>query len=239
MAYELAGQVAFVTGGTGELGGTLCQMLAEAGVRLFLPYRSPEHLERTLEGLPAGAEVRHLQADVTREEDVARAAALALQEYGQVDILCNLAGGYLPGRPLWETPPAAWDSLMDTNARSAYLTTAALLPHMIERNAGRIVSVSARVAFSRPPKSAAYSASKDAVALITEIVAKEVRDYNIRVNAVAPSIIDTEANRRAMPTADWTRWVSRREVAEVILFLCSERASGVRGAVVPVTGRVP
>jgi NAD(P)-dependent dehydrogenase (short-subunit alcohol dehydrogenase family) len=235
---ELAGKTAFLTGGTGALGGTLCQLLAEAGVRLFLTYRSREHLERTLEQLPGGCEVRYVPADVTNEDDVSRAATAALQEYGQVDILCNLAGGYLPGSPLWETPPAAWDSLMETNARSAYLTMRSLLPHMIERGTGKIVNVSAKLAFSRPPRLAAYAAAKDAVALITEIVAKEVRDYNICVNAVAPSVIDTEANRRAMPQADFAKWVSRREVAEVILFLCTERASGVRGAVIPLSGRM-
>jgi NAD(P)-dependent dehydrogenase (short-subunit alcohol dehydrogenase family) len=101
-----------------------------------------------------------------------------------------------------------------------------------------VVNVSARVAASRPPRTAAYAAAKEAVAVVTEIVAKEVRDYNIWVNAVAPSVIDTEANRRSQPTADFSRWVSRRQVAEVILFLCSQRASGVRGAVVPVYGRL-
>ncbi len=238
MKHELAGKIAFLTGGTGALGGTLSRLLAEAGARLFLTYRSREHLERTLEQLPSGCEVRHAPADVTRETAVARATEAALQEYGQVDILCNLAGGYLPGATLWETPPAAWDSLLDINARSAYLAMRALLPHMIERDAGKIVNVSAKLATSRPPRLAAYAAAKDAVALVTEIVAKELRDYNICVNAVAPSVIDTEANRRAMPQADFSRWVSKREVAEVILFLCGPRASGVRGAVIPVYGRM-
>jgi NAD(P)-dependent dehydrogenase (short-subunit alcohol dehydrogenase family) len=235
---EFDGRIALVTGGTGALGGTLCRLLAEAGARLFLTYRSPEHLEETLSQLPPGSEVRHAQADVTREEDVSRAVSAALQEYGQVDILCNLAGGYLPGSPLWETLPAAWDSLLDLNARSAYLMMRRALPHMIERGLGWVVNVSAKVAASRPPRTAAYAAAKDAVAVVTEIVAKEVRDYNIWVNAVAPSVIDTEANRISQPTADFSRWVSRRQVAEVILFLCSQRASGVRGAVVPVYGRL-
>jgi NAD(P)-dependent dehydrogenase (short-subunit alcohol dehydrogenase family) len=237
MTPDLAGKVAFLTGGTGALGRTLCRLLCGAGAKLFLTYRGPENLERTLEHLPPGSEVRHISADVTREEDVARAAALALQEYGQVDILCNLAGGYLPGKPLWETPPSVWDALMAINARSAYLAMRALLPHMIDRDAGRIVNVSAKVGLMRPPRLAAYAASKDAVAVLTEIVAKEVREYNICVNAVAPATIDTEANRRAMPTADVAKWVTRREVAEVILFLCSDSASGVRGAVIPISGR--
>lgn len=235
---ELAGRVAFVTGGTGALGRTLCPLLAEAGASLFLTWRSPEHLEETLGLLPQGAQVRHLRSDVTREAEVARAASAAVQEYGQVDILCHLAGGYLPGQPLWETPPQTWDALLETNARSAYLLMRALLPGMTERNLGWVVCVSAKTAASRPPKSAPYSAAKDAVALITEIVAKEVRDYNIWVNAVAPSVIDTPANRRSMPTADPARWVSPREVSEVILFLCSPRASGVRGATIPVYGRL-
>ena len=237
MATEFAGKVALVTGGTGALGSVLCQMLAEAGMRLVLPYRDPEKLEGLLGSLPKGCEVRHTAADVTREEDVERAVGLALQAWGRVDILCNLAGGYLPGRPLWETPPASWDALMGINARSAYLCMRAVLPGMIERASGRVVSVAAKVAAARPPNAAAYAASKDAVAILTEIVAKEVRDYNICVNAVAPSIIDTEANRRAMPAADPAKWVSRREVAEVILFLCSEKSSGIRGAVVPIYGR--
>jgi NAD(P)-dependent dehydrogenase (short-subunit alcohol dehydrogenase family) len=238
MTPELAGKVALLTGGTGALGATLCRRLAEAGAGLFLLYRHPEHLERTLSGLPGGSRVAHVQADATREEDASRAVERALQEYGQVDILCNLAGGFLPGATLWETLPQSWDSLLSVNARSAYLMMRSVLPHMIGRGWGRIVNVAARHAFSRPPRTAAYSASKDIVALITEIVAKELREYNICVNAVAPSVIDTEANRRAQPQADFAKWVSREEVAALILFLCSEGASGVRGATIPVYGRL-
>ncbi|MFH0808947.1 MAG: SDR family NAD(P)-dependent oxidoreductase [Pseudomonadota bacterium] len=231
-------KVAFLTGGTGALGATLCRIMAGAGVRLFLTYRDPSLLAATLEQLPAGSEARHSPADVTKEAEVSRTVAQAIEEYGRIDILCNLAGGFLPGAPLWQTSPTAWDALMDTNARSAYLTMRAVLPHMLERNEGKIVNVSARTAATRPPRQSAYAASKDAVALITEIVAKELHEYNICVNAVAPSIIDTPANRRAMPEADFSRWATREQVAEVILFLCSPRAEGVRGAVVPVNGRV-
>lgn len=237
--YDFSGKVALITGGTGALGATLCRLLAEAGASLFLTYRNPEQLQHALRLLPEGCGVQHLSADVTQESEVSRAVGQALQSYGQVDFLCNLAGGFWPGKPLWETPPEVFDSLWETNARSAYLMMRALMPHMIGRNAGKVVNVSARAALTqRAPKSAAYAASKDAVAVLTEIVAKEVRDYNICVNAVAPSIIDTEANRRAMPQADFSRWASREEVAEAVMFLCSDRSSGVRGAVVPVSGRV-
>jgi NAD(P)-dependent dehydrogenase (short-subunit alcohol dehydrogenase family) len=150
---------------------------------------------------------------------------------GGIDALLNIAGGFA-----WETldggAPATWDRLYRMNVTTAANACRAALPHLRASAAGRIVNVGANGALR------SYAASKAGVHRLTESLAEELKGGRITVNAVLPSIIDTPANRADMPNADPSLWVSPAELAAVMLFLASEAASAVTGALVPVTGRV-
>ncbi len=148
----------------------------------------------------------------------------------------NIAGGFR-----WEQIEdgdiATWDLLYNTNLRTAVNASRAALP-LLKRGAGRIVNIGAAGAVKAASGMGAYAASKSGVARLTEALAEELKDSGVTVNAVLPSIIDTPANRADMPTADFDRWVKPGQVADLIVFLLSERASAITGALVPITGRV-
>jgi len=160
----------------------------------------------------------------------------AIQDFKRIDVLCNIAGGFRMGRPVHETTDADWNFLMDLNARTVLHTARAVVPHMIAAGGGRIVNVGAFAAQKGAANMGAYIASKSAVMRLTETMAAELREKNINVNCVLPTIIDTPANRADMPKADPKRWVAPADLANVIVFLCSDEARAIHGATLPVTG---
>lgn len=174
--------------------------------------------------------------DLTDEQAMATAAARIEGELGRLDGLVNIAGGFT-----WETVSdgsvATWDRLYQMNLRTALVTSRALLP-LLRVNGGAIVNIGAAAAVKAAAGMGAYAASKAGVARLTEALAEELKDEGVRVNAILPSILDTPANRKDMPDADFSRWVSAGQLAEVIAFLLSPAATPITGALIPVTGRV-
>lgn len=181
--------------------------------------------------------VSHAEAavDLNEADQVASAMARAVEVSGPIDGLVNVAGGFA-----WETVAdgsvETWDRLYRMNVRSALIACQAALPHLA--SAASIVTIGAGAAAKAGMGMGAYAASKSGVARLTEALAEELKVQGVRVNAVLPSIIDTPANRADMPDADVSTWVTGDEIAEVIRFLLSPEASGVTGALVPVSGRV-
>lgn len=159
-----------------------------------------------------------------------------LERHGRVDVLCNIAGAFRMGKPLHESTDEDWDFLFDANAKTVLKMSRAVVPSMIRNGGGKIVNVGAYAALKGAAQMGAYVASKSAVIRITETMAAELRDKNINVNCVLPSIIDTPENRAAMPKADPGRWVSPQDLAAVIVFLASDAARAIHGAAIPVTG---
>lgn len=151
-------------------------------------------------------------------------------------VLCNVAGGFTMGTPVHETADEIWARMLDLNVNTLLHASRALVPRMLETGFGKIVNVAAASATSGKAQMGAYVAAKSGVARITETLSQELRGKGINVNAVAPSIIDTPANRAAMPDADPTQWVSARDLAHVIRFLASDEAVAVHGVVMPVVG---
>lgn len=226
----MKGRKLIVTGGFGALGRTVVARARQAGASVGVI----DHGSAAPEGFVAEA----IQAGVDlTEADQARAAVAALAEaLGGVDGLVNIAGGFV-----WEAIDGAsndsWERMHRMNLLTALNTTRAAMPALVASGTGRVVNIGANGAVSAAMGMGAYAASKAGVHRLTEALAQELKG-RVTVNAVLPSIIDTPANRKDMPDADPSTWVTADELASVILFLTSAEASGVTGALVPVVGRV-
>ncbi|MDB6146007.1 MAG: DitG [Pseudomonas sp.] len=230
---SLHDKVIVVTGGFGVLGGTLGQQLLERGARVALLDRA----DRPTTGPADSATVLALGGvDLSSVESAQLALAQVAEHFGRIDGLVNVAGGFA-----WETLEEGsletWDRLYQMNLRTAVVASQAVLPHL-SKAGGRIVNIGAQASLKAGMGMGAYAASKAGVARLTEALAEELKDRHITVNAVLPSIIDTPTNRKDMPDADFSRWVSPAQLTAVIGFLLSDAADAVTGACLPVSGRV-
>lgn len=231
----MSGEVAIVTGGTGALGQAICATLLETGLTVAIPYAVPEE-RAALEGRltpEQRSRVHALPADVTDEAAVAKFLQTVRERYGRVDALVNGVGGFAGG-DLISTPLAEWERMMTLNLTSVVIACRAVLPGMIAARSGRIVNIASRAVVPPPGGFIAYTVSKAAVITLTQALAQEVKPHRVTVNTVLPSTMDTEANRRAMPDADRSGWVSTQDVANVVAFLLSDRAAALSGAAIPV-----
>ena len=222
-----------VTGGTGALGTALSGLLLEAGAICHIPWR--REAEHRAFAHRAHTHVRMVEADLTDEAAVARLYDGAPQLWASI----HVAGGFAM-QPVAKTSKAALMHLVDMNLVSCFLCCAAAVRVMEHGgHGGRIVNVAARPALEwrTGAGSAAYTASKAAVAALTVALAEEVVRHGILVNAVAPATMDTPTNREAMPKADHGSWPTVEEVSRTILFLASPDNRVTRGAVVPAYGR--
>jgi NAD(P)-dependent dehydrogenase (short-subunit alcohol dehydrogenase family) len=224
----------FITGAAGNLGRAVANAFADRRANLVLADLDLEALKKAF-----GAEEERrllLSANLLDQASVDAAAKKALERFGRIDVLCNIAGAFRMGAPVHETSDKDWNFLFDVNARSVLHAARAVVPSMIRNGSGKIVNVGAYAAQKGAAAMGAYVASKSAVIRITETMAAELREKNINVNCVLPTIIDTPENRAAMPKADPRRWVAPQDLAAVIAFLASDAARAVHGAAIPVTG---
>ena len=230
-------RVTLVAGGTGGLGRAVSLAFLEAGDRVIVTHRRKEEfaaLEQTAG--TSGARLEGHEADVTREADVRALVDSTVERHGRLDVLVNAVGGYGGGTKAWEEDPALLDRMLDLNLRSGYVLSRAVVPAMIARGHGAIVNVAARAAFEPAAGLAAYAASKAAAVAMIASLAADLKGTGVRANSILPGIIDTEANRKAMPGADFAKWPKPEEIARVVLFLCSEDARLISGAAIPVYG---
>ena len=230
---ERPGRVVLVTGGTGALGRAVVRRFLEAGDRVHCASRSEEDARGlvTLLGDRAGDVVMHA-ADVADEASVHGLFGKVERRDGPVEVLANIVGGFAYA-PIGETDIEVWDRMIAINATSAFLCCRAAAPSMRDCGWGRMVNVASPPAL-RPGAAnmSAYAASKAAVLNLTYSLAQELASVSITVNAIVPSIIDTDANRQAMADADTSGWLQPDEVAEIVEFLASERAGIVTGTAV-------
>jgi NAD(P)-dependent dehydrogenase (short-subunit alcohol dehydrogenase family) len=231
----VTGRVAVVTGGTGALGTSVCRRFLEAGATVWVPYRVEAEWDALRAGLPGPWRERAHGApvEVTDEGALGDLVRRILAAHGRVDTLVNGVGGFAGG-DLLATSLADWNRMLALNLTSAFLACRAVLPAMREARHGRIVNVGSRAVVPPSGGFIAYTVAKAGVITLTEALAQEVRGDGITVNAVLPSTMDTPANRRAMPDADRAGWVHPDAVADVIVWLASDRAGSVTGAAVPV-----
>jgi NAD(P)-dependent dehydrogenase (short-subunit alcohol dehydrogenase family) len=228
-------RVAIITGGTGALGQAVTLRLLADGARVALPWIVKEEETRLLARIPADARsrVQTAEADVVDDAGMARFVDAVIERFGRVDALVALVGGFAGGA-LVDTDRATWDRMIAMNLTSAFTASRATLPRMLDAGYGRVVLTASRAVMPPSAGFIAYTVSKAAVATFTQALAAETRGRGISVNAIAPSTMDTPANRAAMPDADRTGWVSVESVADLVSFLAGEGASAITGAVVPI-----
>jgi NAD(P)-dependent dehydrogenase (short-subunit alcohol dehydrogenase family) len=232
-------KIVLVTGGTGGLGREVTMAFLEAGATIVVTYRAAEEFAAVVAAAqkigaapPAGVSV-----DVTDAQAVEKLIAEIVAKHGRLDILVNTVGGYAGGTNLWEVDPRTYDQMVQLNLKAGFVLARAVAPQMIRQNRGWIVNIASKAAFDHAAGGALYAASKAAALAMMDSLAAEVKPFNINVNSILPSIIDTAANRKAMPGADFTKWPKPEEIARVILFLCSEEARVIHGAAIPVYGK--
>ena len=232
MSFE--GKTALITGAAGTLGRAVAAAFKRAGANRILLDIDAGALEAAHGGKATNQIL--VTADLGDRDAVIAACREGTDAFGAIDIACNIAGGFAMGDPVHETPVEVWNRMMGMNAVSVLNAAAAVVPHMLAAGGGKIVNIGAMGGLKGGGDMGAYAASKSAVIRLTESMAAELREKNINVNCVLPSIIDTQPNRDAMPDADPANWVAPDALADVILFLASDAARAVHGAAVPVVG---
>lgn len=229
-------QVVIVTGASGALGSAVVRAFQAEGATLVLVDRNLDRLEDRFADLTDSDKSLFVSVDLTEESSVAGMVYEVLDRFNRIDVLINVVGGYSAGTPVHDTSTDTWAFMFKLNADTTFLTSRAVVPTMIEQQHGKIVNIASRAGMAGGKNSAAYSASKAVVIRLTESMAAELKAHGINVNSIMPSTIDTPANRDAMPNADPTKWVAPQQLADVILFLCSEQAAAIHGANIPVYG---
>ena len=231
------GKVVLVAGGTGGLGRAVSLAFLEAGARATVTYRRREEFE-TLKNLAAadGARLEGFDTDVTDEAAVTALVDGIVARHGRLDGLVNTVGGYAGGVKLWELDTKVFEQMLDLNLRSGYALARAAVHVMLKQGSGAIVNVAAKAAIDHGAGASAYAASKAAAVAMMDCLAEDLKGTGVRANSILPSIIDTEANRKAMPGADFAKWPKAEDIARVILFLCGDEAKVIHGAAVPVFG---
>ena len=217
-----------ITGANGGLG--------RAVVRAFLDGPAPEvfGVDVAWKGAsPHEGRLHRVEANLLVDAECRRVAELA----APVEVLVHLLGGFGGGDPVADTADDVWDRMINFNLHAAFHMFRAVLPQMTQAGRGRILAVGARAAIEPMPKFAAYSVSKAALVSLVKTVALEMKDTKVTANAVLPSVIDTPANRAAMPKADFSRWVTAESIAQLLAWLASDAAENVSGAAIPIYGR--
>jgi NAD(P)-dependent dehydrogenase (short-subunit alcohol dehydrogenase family) len=237
MSMSFSGNVVLVAGGTGGLGRAVSLAFLKEGANVVATYRSQEEFAALESAAGAAASLLDgRRVDVTDEAAVSQLVDRILAEHGRLDVMVNTVGGYAGGVKLWELDTKVFDRMLALNLRAGYALSRAAMAPMLSQKHGVIVNVAAKAAFDHAAGAAAYAASKAAALAMIDSLAADAKGTGVRVNSILPSIIDTEANRKAMPNADYAAWPKPEEIARVILFLSSDDAKVIHGAAIPVYG---
>jgi NAD(P)-dependent dehydrogenase (short-subunit alcohol dehydrogenase family) len=220
----LAEEVAVVAGGTGGLGRAVSEAFLDEGATVIVTYRTQAEFDALVQAAGTnGSRLEGQRVDVTDETESRRLVESILAKHKRLDALVNTVGGYAGNVKLWDLDTKVLDSMLTLNLRSGYALARAVVPAMLKQGHGSIVNIAAK-------------ASKAAAVALMDSLAMEVAGTGVRVNSVLPSIIDTAANRKAMPKEDFSKWPKPEDIARVIVFLCSDAARVIHGASIPVYG---
>ncbi len=237
MTAKFDGKVVLVAGGTGGLGRAVTLAFLEEGAKAAVTYRAQEEFD-TLKSAAgtSGSRLEGHAVDVTDEAAVRQLIEKIVGKHRRLDALVNAVGGYAGGTKLWELETKVFDQMLALNLRSGYALARAAARAMLKEGHGAIVNLASKAAVDHAAGAAAYAASKAAAVALLDSLAADLKGSGVRVNTILPSIIDTDANRKAMPKADFAKWPKPEDIARVILFLCSDDAKVIHGAAIPVYG---
>jgi NAD(P)-dependent dehydrogenase (short-subunit alcohol dehydrogenase family) len=245
MKHDFSNKVIIITGGTGALGRVLIKSFLNGHPRTIITtYRSEKEMQELKANLSNSSDqspknsttLEFIKIDVTKDDEIKKLISNIFEKYGQIHILVNVVGGYIGGKNITELDELDWDKMMDINLKTAFLISRHVIPIMITNRYGKLVHVSSRTGIRAEGNDSAYAASKSGLIRFVESVSQEVKNSNININCILPTIIDTEANRRAMPNADFTRWINPGDLSNVILFLCSDDSKIINGSAIPTYG---
>ncbi|MFW5949785.1 MAG: SDR family oxidoreductase [archaeon] len=231
IAYTFEDSVVLITGATGALGSATVEAFLEGGATVAAADVVPPDADDSLLAIDHDRLSTHV-ADFTEEDAVERVVSDVIDDHGRLDALVSVAGTWRGGTPIEETDVETFELLFAVNLRTAFLSAKHTLPHLRETS-GSIVTVSARSSLEGGSGDGPYRASKAGVRLLTDSIAAE-NEGSVRANSIMPNVIDTPANREAMPDADHDSWTDPADIADVIKFLCSDGADPISGAAIPV-----
>jgi NAD(P)-dependent dehydrogenase (short-subunit alcohol dehydrogenase family) len=240
MADELKGKVVMVTGASGNVGSAIVKACADAGACIALVDRHAERIANIINtDLGGDTECyKGFPADLSDVHAVNTLVEHIVDQFTQIDALINTVGGFSAGDSVHAGKLDVFDKMMALNARTTYLVCGRVAKHMVDNIVhGSITTILARSGQKGMKNQAAYTASKAAATRIMESMALELRDHNIRVNGVSPSIVDTPPNRSDMPNADFDKWVKPSEIGALAVFLASDAASAISGANIEISGK--
>lgn len=231
----MSGKIVLVAGGTGGLGRAVSLAFLESGAGVIVTYVVDGEFAE-LQSVAGSHSSRLLgrKVDVTDEHAVSQLMDEIVAVHGKLDVLVNAVGGYGGGMKLWESDAKLLDRMLTLNLRSGFALSRAAVKIMLKRSSGAIINIAAKAGLDHPGGIGAYVASKAAAIAMMDSLAADLNGTGIRVNSVLPTIIDTEANRKAMPEANFAAWTKPEEIARVILFLSSDDARAIHGAAIPV-----
>ena len=233
MVYEYSNKVVLITGGTGALGRAVVEAFNSSNAVSIATYITDKEVEKAKTKIGT---LDLVKADITKEDEVRRLVSNVVQKHGRIDVLVNVVGGFIGGKKVSELEDSEWDKMMNLNLKSAFLISKHVLPVMVLAKHGKMIHISSRTGMKSSGLDSAYAASKSGLIRLVESISEEVKEYGINVNCVLPSIIDTDANRKAMPNSDFSKWVKTGDLANLVLFLCSEEAKAINGAAIPAYG---
>jgi len=229
--------VVVVTGAAGNLGKAVAKnFLANNGTVCGIDHRKGRMDELKSSSSEGGEFYAFEKVDVTDKADMVALVEKIHDQIGTIDILINTVGGFSMGENVHDLSDEMWQRMMKLNVHSFLSTTSAIVPDMITKNRGKVIAIGSKSALQGGASTGAYAAAKGALLRLTESMAAELKNNNIQVNSVLPSTIDTPENRKAMPEADFSKWVTPEQLADVIVFLSSSASDRITGAVIPVLG---
>lgn len=237
MSQRFSSSLALVSGGTGGLGRAVTLAFLAEGARVAVPYFDQNEFDDLKAAASSYAGMLEGQnVDVTDEAAARSFVDGLVSKHEKLDIVVNTVGGYAGGLKLWEMDAKVFDRMLQLNLRSGFALSRAAVPTMLKQGHGAIVNVAAKAAFDHAAGASAYASSKAAAVAMIDSLAADLKGTGVRANSILPSIIDTKPNREAMPDADFSKWPKPEEIARVILFLCSDDATVIHGAAIPVYG---
>ena len=233
VTYNFSNKVVLITGGTGAFGRTLVKRFLDTGAKTIASFRNETEAVKLKRVNP---QVEIIKLDISSEKEILKAVPILIRKFAKIDILVNTVGGYLGGKNVTQLGEGEWETMMNLNLKSAFLISKHVIPVMKSGNGGNIILVSSKTGLKSDGYDSAYAASKAALIRFVESISLEFREDKISINCILPTTIDTEANRRAMPNADFSKWLSLEDLSNVVLFLSSSDSKVINGAAIQTYG---